>query len=143
MRRPGWLTCVYGGLLAAVVAFGGALLYLKLHESELVFRTALSHQRATGQLPPDAERLVIREAGGSQLAAVILRPEPAHDSGYWVLHLHGNADSAFSSEQLGHCESLKQLGFSVLSFDYRGFGLSAGSHPKRIWTRTPRRLLPN
>jgi hypothetical protein len=76
MRRPGWLTCVYGGLLAAVVAFGGALLYLKLHESELVFRTALSHQRATGQLPPDAERLVIREAGGSQLAAVILRPEP-------------------------------------------------------------------
>ena len=40
MRRPGWLTCVYGGLLAAVVAFGGALLYLKLHESELVFTRA-------------------------------------------------------------------------------------------------------
>src|SRR5580658_7168126 len=126
MRQPGWRTRVCGGLFAAVVAFGGALLYLKLHESELVFRTALSHQRATGQLPPEAERLAIREAGGSELAAVILRPERAHDSGYWVLHLHGNADSAFSAEQLSHCESLRRLGFSVLSFDYRGLGLSAG-----------------
>jgi alpha-beta hydrolase superfamily lysophospholipase len=90
------------------------------------FHTGLSHRRATGQLPPDAERLEIREAGGSQLAAVIMRPEPAHDSGYWILHLHGNADSAFSDEQLRHCQNLKQLGFSVLGFDYRGFGLSAG-----------------
>lgn len=126
IRGPGWLQCVCGGVLAAVVAIGGALLYLKLHESELVFRTALSHQRATGRLPPDAERLVIREVGGSELAALILRPEPAHDSAYWILHLHGNADSAFSPEQLRHCESLRQLGFSVLSFDYRGFGLSSG-----------------
>jgi pimeloyl-ACP methyl ester carboxylesterase len=126
MRRPGWLLCVYGGLVAAIVAVGGALLYLKLHESELVFRTDLSHQRAMGQLPPGAERVVIREPGGSQLAGLILRPDAANDSAYWILLLHGNADSAFSSEQLRHCESLRQLGFSVLSFDYRGFGLSAG-----------------
>jgi alpha-beta hydrolase superfamily lysophospholipase len=118
--------CLYGGLLAAMVTVGGALAYLKLHESELVFRTARSHQRTLSQLPPGAERLVIHEPGGSALAGLILRPDAAHDSGYWILHLHGNADSAFSSEQLRHCESLRQLGFSVLSFDYRGFGLSAG-----------------
>jgi alpha-beta hydrolase superfamily lysophospholipase len=105
---------------------GGTLAYLKLHESELVFRTALSHTRTNGQLPPGAERLVIRAADGSKLAALILRPQAAHDSAFWILHLHGNADSAFSSEQLRHCDILRELGFSVLSFDYRGFGRSAG-----------------
>jgi len=53
----------------------GALLYLKLHESELVFHTALSHERTTGQLPPGAERLVLRGADGSELAGLILRPD--------------------------------------------------------------------
>jgi pimeloyl-ACP methyl ester carboxylesterase len=54
------------------------------------------------------------------------RPDAAHDSAFWILLLHGNAGSAFSSEQLRHCESLRELGFSVLGFDYRGFGMSAG-----------------
>jgi uncharacterized protein len=126
VRRPAWLLCLCGVVLLAAVGIAGALLYLKLHESELVFHTALSHERATGQLPPGAERVVIREPGGSPLAGLILRPDATQDSGYWILHLHGNADSAFSPEQLRHCQSLKQLGFSVLCFDYRGFGLSAG-----------------
>ncbi|MGC2460633.1 MAG: alpha/beta fold hydrolase [Steroidobacteraceae bacterium] len=125
-RRPSWLLCLSGTFAAAVLAFGSALFYLKLHENELVFRTAISHTRTTGQLPPGAESLVIQGAGGSELAALILRPDAAHDSAFWILHLHGNADSAFSSEQLRHCESLRELGFSVLSFDYRGFGMSAG-----------------
>jgi alpha-beta hydrolase superfamily lysophospholipase len=114
------------GLLAAALAVAGALLYLKLHENELVFRTAESREHALGQLPPGAERLVIHESGGPGLAGLILRPDAAHDSSYWILHLHGNADSAFSAGQLRHCESLQQLGFSVLSFDYRGFGLTEG-----------------
>ena len=125
-RRPRWLLCLSGTLVTALLILGGTLAYLKLHESELVFRTALSHTRATGQLPSGAERLLIRAADGSELAAVILRPQAAHDSAFWILHLHGNADSAFSSEQLSHCETLRELGFSVLSFDYRGFGMSAG-----------------
>jgi uncharacterized protein len=118
--------CLFGGLLAVIVGLGAVLLYLKLHENELVFHAAMSRERALGQLPPDAERLMIREPGGSQLAGLILRADAANDSAYWILHLHGNADSAFSSEQLRHCESLRKLGFSVMSFDYRGFGVSAG-----------------
>jgi uncharacterized protein len=125
-RRPRWLRCLSGTLVAALLILGGILAYLKLNESELVFRTALSRTRATSQLPSGAERLVIRAADGSELAALILRPQAAHDSAFWILHLHGNADSALSSEQLRHCDSLRELGFSVLSFDYRGFGMSAG-----------------
>ncbi len=126
LRRPGWLGWLVAGLLAALLGIAGALVYLKLHENELVFRTAQSREHALGQLPPGAERVVIQEPGGAGLAGLILQPDAAHASGYWILHLHGNADSAFSSEQLRHCQSLQRLGFSVLSFDYRGFGLSAG-----------------
>jgi pimeloyl-ACP methyl ester carboxylesterase len=125
-QRPRWLLCLSGTLVAAVLVLGGTLAYLKLNESELVFRAVLSHSRATGQLPPGAERLVIRAADGSELAALILRAQAAHDSAFWILHLHGNADSAFSPEQLSHCNTLRELGFSVLSFDYRGFGMSTG-----------------
>ena len=43
-----------------------------------------------------------------------------------MLHLHGNADSAFSAWQVKHCEALRQSGFNVLDIDYRGFGLTPG-----------------
>jgi pimeloyl-ACP methyl ester carboxylesterase len=125
-RRPGWLVWVGGACAAVVLALGSALLYLKLHENELVFRTGMSRARATGLLPAGAERLAIHGLDGSELAALILQPDAAHDSAFWILMLHGNADSAFSSEQIRHSESLRDLGFSVLSFDYRGFGMSAG-----------------
>ena len=50
----------------------------------------------------------------------------ASDTGYWILQLHGNADSAFSTWQVRHCEALRRVGFSVLDIDYRGFGLTPG-----------------
>ena len=125
-RWSGWLLCLIAAIGLAVLALGGTLLYLKLHESQLVFRVAESHAHTTDQLPPGAERLVIHGADRSELAGVILRAHADSDSGFWILHLHGNAVSAFSAEQLRHCESLRQSGFNVLSFDYRGFGMSPG-----------------
>jgi alpha-beta hydrolase superfamily lysophospholipase len=126
VRRRRWAlaACAVGAL--AVLGLGGPVTYLKLHENELVFRTAESRARATGQAPADAERLTLAAPDGSALAAMILRPEPGHDTGYWILHLHGNAISAFSAEQIHHCDRLRDLGFSVLCFDYRGFGRSPG-----------------
>ena len=109
-----------------MLVLGATLAWLKWHENDLVFATTLSHSRTSGQLPADAETLTIRGAAGSSLAAIILRADPLHDSGFWVLHLHGNADSAFSDVQLRHCQSLRTLGLNVLSIDYRGFGLSPG-----------------
>ena len=125
-RWSGWLLCLFAAIALALLALGSTLLYLKLHESQLVFRVAQSHAHTTDQLPARAERLVIHGADGSELAGVILRSHADNDTGFWILHLHGNAVSAFSAELLRHCESLRQSGFNVLSFDYRGFGLSPG-----------------
>jgi len=114
-------------LLLGGVALGGILGWLKWHENELVFATAISHARANGQIPAGGEALSLPTAGGAQLAAVRFRADPSNDTGYWVLHLHGNADSAFSPLQLAHCQRLTQLGVSALCFDYRGYGRSAGA----------------
>jgi alpha-beta hydrolase superfamily lysophospholipase len=48
------------------------------------------------------------------------------DTAFWVLHLHGNADSAFSPWQVRHCKALRDAGFNVLDIDYRGFGETPG-----------------
>jgi len=126
-RRPAfWLRSLLGVVVIVSIVLGSILGWLKLHESELVFHTAESHQRTGGQLPADAERLSIADPDGEQLAALMLRADAAHDSGFWVLHLHGNADSAFSTNQLEHSGRLRELGLNVLVFDYRGFGLSPG-----------------
>jgi pimeloyl-ACP methyl ester carboxylesterase len=90
-----------------------------------VFVTALSHQRALGELPHDSERLTLHGADSS-LDALALRPDPSRDTGFWILHLHGNADTAFSQQQLEHVAALRDLGFAVLALDYRGFGRSPG-----------------
>lgn len=113
-------------LLLGVVLLGAILGWLKWHEDELVFETTLSHERTDGQIPSGAEKVAIRETTGTLLAAVVFRTATSHDSGFWVLHFHGNAESAFSRTQLSHCQSLASLGLNVLGFDYRGFGLSPG-----------------
>ena len=119
-------------LAAVLVGIGVAtplvasLGWLKWHEADLVFRTAESHVRAQGTLPAGAEQLSLRTPGGERLAAFVMQADPAHSRGYWILHLHGNADSAFSRTQLRHCQHLSAAGFGVLCFDYRGFGQTPG-----------------
>jgi uncharacterized protein len=115
------------GLAVLVLAIAAAVGWLKLHEDELVFASAPSKLRFVKDLPGDAERVSIPVSGGPALAGLVFRADKAADTGYWVLHLHGNADSAFSIDQLRHCEALHRAGFSVLDIDYRGFGMTPGT----------------
>lgn len=112
--------------LTVVLGMAAILGWLRWHEDALVFETALSHSRPDARLPIYAQRLTIAGEGGNTLAALVFRAGPLHDSGYWVLHMHGNAESAFSAVQVRHCEQLRAWGLNVLSFDYRGFGHSPG-----------------
>jgi len=109
-----------------VLGYAGIAGWLKWHERELVFATAASRQRIDGALPAGVELRSIATGGGLQLAAVQFKAEAASDAGYWVLHLHGNSDSAFSAMQLAHCQRLTRLAVNALCFDYRGFGRSPG-----------------
>jgi hypothetical protein len=109
----------------AVLTVALAMVWLKAHEDELVFAAARSRQHLLTTWPADAERVSIAEPGGSKLAGLVFNADGGADA-FWVLQLHGNADSAFSPWQVRHCEALRQSGFNVLEIDYRGFGATPG-----------------
>jgi uncharacterized protein len=109
---------------AALLLIAVTMVWLKAHEDELVFAAARSRQHLSTALPADAERVSIPGTGGA-LAALVFHAEGGAGQ-FWVLHLHGNADSAFSPWQVRHNEALRASGFNVLAIDYRGFGLTPG-----------------
>jgi hypothetical protein len=113
-------------LALVLIALAAVLGWLKLHESALVFATAASQRHLQSALPPHSELVAIPVAEGQSIAGLLLPADPAAGHGYWVLHLHGNAVSAFSGEQERHVEAIRALGLSVLAIDYRGFGRSPG-----------------
>jgi uncharacterized protein len=118
-RYAGWSAAVLALLISAAVG------WLKLHEDELVFATARSRLNMAPELPAGIERIAVPAPGGVSLAGIVLLADvPAR---YWVLHLHGNAESAFSRSQIEHCQALREAGFNVMDIDYRGFGLSPGT----------------
>jgi fermentation-respiration switch protein FrsA (DUF1100 family) len=124
MTRVARIVLIAGG--AIVLAVTVPMIWLKTHEDELVFAAARSREHLSTQLPAHAERAAVREPNGVELAGLVFRADSGMDRGFWVLHLHGNADSAFSPWQIRHCEALRQSGFNILEIDYRGFGLTPG-----------------
>jgi uncharacterized protein len=108
-----------------ILAAGASIAYLRAREDRIVFATPRSHEGLMTQLPPNTERVSV-ESDGIELRALTFQTAPDDDSGYWILHLHGNGESAFSPRQIRHCEALRSLGFNVLALDYRGYGDSPG-----------------
>src|SRR5450755_3093183 len=123
-RRIARIVLVGAGLLVLLMTI--AMLWLKVHEDELVFAAARSRQHILTALPADVERVIVPVPNGAGLASLVFRADSGADNGFWVLLLHGNADSAFSRWQVRHCEALRESGFNVLEIDYRGFGRSPG-----------------
>jgi pimeloyl-ACP methyl ester carboxylesterase len=117
---------VLGGGALIVLAMAVALVWLKAHEDELVFAAARSRQYVLTDWPKDAERVTVHGPDGAELAGLMFHAERGSEAAFWVLHLHGNADSAFSKWQIRHCEALRSAGFNVLEIDYRGFGATPG-----------------
>ncbi|MGC1387526.1 MAG: alpha/beta fold hydrolase [Steroidobacteraceae bacterium] len=94
--------------------------------SLVVLAAERSRLYVTKELPADAERVSIPVAAGARLSGLVFHPAAASDTGYWMLQLHGNGDSAFSPWQLRHCQALRREGFAVMDIDYRGFGMTPG-----------------
>ena len=104
----------------AVVLYGALCLVALLVADRMIF------------LPPPAtyrdgaEIVKLRTADGVRISAVHL---PHASAPYTLLVSHGNA------EDLGdirpHLERLRALGFSVLAYDYRGYGTSEGTPSER------------
>jgi len=117
---PGWLCRValvagltYLAVCAAVFVFQGRLLYFP---TERYDRT-----------PPDLhlpyESVTLTAADGVGISAWYLPCEGARGT---ILFCHGNAGNM--ADRLPTAWTLRELGYHVLLFDYRGYG-SSGGHP--------------
>jgi fermentation-respiration switch protein FrsA (DUF1100 family) len=124
-RRIARIALIGAGV--ALLAVTVPMVWLKAHENELVFAAERSRQYLLSTLPTDAERVAVPVPNSVDLASLVFRADSAVDTGFWVLQLHGNADSAFAAGQVGRCEALRRAGFNVLVIDYRGFGLTPGN----------------
>ncbi len=124
IKRTARIALILVGAVLLVMTL--ALVWLKVHEDELVFAAAISRQHLLTTLPADAEVTAVPIAKSPDLAGLLFHADTAVDNGFWILQLHGNADSAFSRWQVRHCEALRESGFNVLEVDYRGFGRSPG-----------------
>jgi fermentation-respiration switch protein FrsA (DUF1100 family) len=124
LKRIARVVLIGGGVVVLVMAL--AMVWLKGHEDELVFAAERSRQHILSALPADAERVAVPVPNGAELAGLVFRADAGADNTFWVLQLHGNADSAFSPWQVRHCEALRRSGFNVLEIDYRGFGSTPG-----------------
>jgi len=110
---------------AGVILFG--LVALRALGTPLFETLAYFPSRALYASPADvgleAEELSFRAEDGVRLHGFWVAP-PEEDGVGAILYCHGNGGNV--SDRLGHARQLREAGFGVLLFDYRGYGRSEG-----------------
>jgi uncharacterized protein len=111
-------------ILGGGVAYALALIFLACFQRRLVFQRipiTPGDPRALDGL--DCRRIRLATADGEELDALWTRPKAAPVA--TILYLHGNASDLRTKAP--RIRRLTELGFSVLAFDWRGYGRSTGS----------------
>ncbi|WP_246002205.1 alpha/beta hydrolase [Allorhizocola rhizosphaerae] len=104
-------------LLVVVLVLAGVLALLWLGQRQLIYFPS------TGFVPRDVE---LRTSDGLTLGATLVRPPPSGpDRRLAVLVANGNGGDRTGRMPLAH--DLAGRGFTVLLFDYRGYGGNPGS----------------
>lgn len=122
-RSRGMGKMLWSLLIGLVFAYGGLSLLLFLSQEKLVYYPQLGRElRSTpGDHGLDYEPLTLVTPDGERLDAWFVPKSGAQAS---VLILHGNAGNI--SHRLDSIAMFHRLGYSVLIFDYRGYGGSTG-----------------
>jgi len=112
-------------LIAAAVAYALMILFVFLYQPRLVYfpqveRELTATPRAAGL---DYEDVTLTTADNVKLHGWWV---PSRNARGTILLMHGNAGNI--SHRLGYLTMFNRLGYSVLLFDYRGYGKSDG-HP--------------
>ena len=111
----------------AVLAYVGAIGYLRLNEKAFVFEPAERIVAAPAAEFALAERRVTYpSADGVTLSAWIV-PAAAPASNMWLLVCHGNLGNIGYRQRPEFYATIRDLGLNLLAFDYRGFGESTGT----------------
>jgi len=106
-------------LLAAVLAYAGAGMWLMMRETSLIFRAG--RPLGTARPAPPFEHVDLPRADGAKQFAWAMRPRE-ETAAAWVLYLHGNDATVASRMNILHYDMLRALGVNVLAPEYRGYG---------------------
>ena len=106
--------------ILAIVAYGGAMIWLVTQETRIVFEAG----RPLGDLRPAApfEEVVVDRGDQPRQRLWVMRAGAEPAGRPWVLYLHGNASNVGTRLNILHVEKLRSLGLNVLAAEYRGFG---------------------
>lgn len=108
-------------LVILAVGYLALCLIVWLTQAKLVFFPGAAPRTTPGEFGLEFRELEIRCADGVRLSAWLL---PAKESRGAVLVSHGNAGSI--EHRIPLARSFLELGWSVLLYDYRGYGKSTG-----------------
>ena len=117
-----------GAAMLVVLGYGGALGYLKLNETRLVYHPDIpSYESGRINPAPDSlhvEKVTFPAADSSKVAAWVIPAAGSDTAGMWILISHGNAGNITLTRRLDFYARLRTLGANLLAYDYRGFGES-------------------
>jgi fermentation-respiration switch protein FrsA (DUF1100 family) len=102
-------------ILIPVAVYLGLLLIAAVFADRLIFRPQSASYR-------DTEDIIKIRSGGEAISAKFYENKSA---GYTILFSHGNAEDIGTNDSFA--SRIRDLGFNVLSYDYRGYGTSGGS----------------
>jgi len=123
-RRVSRLLAGLAGIV--VLAYLGAIGYLRINEKTLVYEPAERSVRAPDSSMALAERRVAYPSTDDvSIAAWIVPAVPASEM--WLLVCHGNLGNIGFRQRPEFYELVRGLGINLLAFDYRGYGESTGS----------------
>lgn len=111
--------------MLGLLLWGGAVGFMWFNEPRFVFRSEFSRRAARG-LDPAFTPLQLTTADGVRLDAVTLAADAPGQRRHWIVYFQGNAGSLRRPRVQQQLQALHGLGYNVISFDYRGYGRSAG-----------------
>lgn len=102
--------------LIVILIYLGISLFLYFYAEKIIFQPQPSSYQDTNQI------IKIDSGDGGKISAIYLNNP---DARYTILFSHGNAEDIGTS--LPFLESIKATGFSIFTYDYRGYGTSTGN----------------
>jgi fermentation-respiration switch protein FrsA (DUF1100 family) len=112
-------------LLQLLIAVILALMWFRWFEHRQVYHPTRTLDVTAAELRPSVEEVELRTRDGLKLNAWFFQaPTNSPRARFVVLLCHGNGGNI--SHRVDMSETLRSIGLNVLSFDYRGYGLSEG-----------------